>query len=174
MTVPALLSRSLLAQPLHGHLVRGPELSNGSSLRTSPSSLCPIAPRASSGEATRRGSQSTSQRTRRSVLLSAAGAGWLLASSILPLDSEAQVGQEAAPVELKLRLPAPVEQKNEYIKELLKRSIEKKPQRDQERLDDYNRRNFGDYFNFIAGSLANKKNLTDNERNILEWVKKNR
>lgn len=44
----------------------------------------------------------------------------------------------------------------------------------QQRLDDYNRRNWGDYFRFIEGSVRNKKDLSENEKAILEWLEKNK
>eukprot|EP00897_Mesotaenium_endlicherianum_P001177 jgi/Mesen1/1105/ME000123S00279 len=57
---------------------------------------------------------------------------------------------------------------------LLERSRANKEKYDKERLDDYYKRNFMDYFQFIEGSLQNKSNQSPADKGILEYLKKNR
>ncbi|KAL3677927.1 hypothetical protein R1sor_020883 [Riccia sorocarpa] len=65
---------------------------------------------------------------------------------------------------------------NALIRKLLERSKANKEKNDKARLDDYYRRNFKEYFEFIEGTVQRKKpeDLTEAERGIIEWLKKNR
>eukprot|EP00270_Netrium_digitus_P003569 TRINITY_DN1415_c0_g1_i1.p1 TRINITY_DN1415_c0_g1~~TRINITY_DN1415_c0_g1_i1.p1 ORF type:complete len:172 (+),score=31.75 TRINITY_DN1415_c0_g1_i1:90-605(+) len=69
-----------------------------------------------------------------------------------------------------------VEQQNPLIQKLLQRSRENKEKYDQERLAAYYRKNYGDYFKFIEGTLLAKRSeeLTENDKKILEWLKENK
>lgn len=62
------------------------------------------------------------------------------------------------------------------IQELLARSKENKEKYDKERLDDYYKRNFGDYFGFVVGSEpANQSpEALENRRAIEAWMEKNK
>eukprot|EP00879_Flechtneria_rotunda_P024957 GHRR01026485.1.p1 GENE.GHRR01026485.1~~GHRR01026485.1.p1 ORF type:complete len:117 (+),score=27.91 GHRR01026485.1:159-509(+) len=64
-----------------------------------------------------------------------------------------------------------------YIQELLRRSREKKEQRDKERLQDYYKRNFKDYFEFEGGSIRAGKARgiqPDTQQAILQWLELNK
>ena len=43
-------------------------------------------------------------------------------------------------------------------------------------MDSYNKRNYKDYFDFVEGSLKgkNEQDLTESEKGILEWLRKNK
>ncbi|CAI5982826.1 unnamed protein product [Closterium sp. NIES-64] len=63
-----------------------------------------------------------------------------------------------------------------FVQELLERSRANKAKYDEERLNDYYRRNFKDYFDFVGGTLQVKREdkLTDNEKEILKWIEANK
>ncbi|GLJ15100.1 hypothetical protein SUGI_0246790 [Cryptomeria japonica] len=64
---------------------------------------------------------------------------------------------------------------NELIEKLLERSKANKAKYDKERLDDYYKRNYKEYFEFVEGTLRNRKgDLSEAEKGIIEWLKKNR
>ncbi|KAL2641487.1 hypothetical protein R1flu_009074 [Riccia fluitans] len=65
---------------------------------------------------------------------------------------------------------------NALIRKLLARSKANKEKNDKARLDDYYRRNFKEYFEFIEGTVRRKKaeDLTEAEKGIIEWLKTNR
>ncbi|KAJ4762589.1 photosystem I reaction center subunit N [Rhynchospora pubera] len=74
-------------------------------------------------------------------------------------------------------VPLPdVESQKALIQEYLKRSKENKAKNDKERLDSYYKRNYQDYFGFIEGSVKDKDKdqLTESEKDILEWLRKNK
>ncbi|XP_056163521.1 uncharacterized protein LOC130136926 isoform X1 [Syzygium oleosum] len=57
----------------------------------------------------------------------------------------------------------------------LKKSEENKEKNDKERLESYYKRNYKDYFEFVEGSLRNKKEqLTESEKAILDWLRSNK
>ncbi|KAK3233143.1 hypothetical protein CYMTET_56542 [Cymbomonas tetramitiformis] len=61
------------------------------------------------------------------------------------------------------------------IQELLARSKANKAKYDKERLDDYNRRNFQDYFEFVAGSqTAAPENRSKEVKAIEKWLAENK
>lgn len=60
------------------------------------------------------------------------------------------------------------------LQKYLKKSEENKAKNDKERLDNYYKRNYKDYFDFVEGSVKGKKELTEAEKGILEWLKKNK
>ncbi|WOK97841.1 hypothetical protein Cni_G06549 [Canna indica] len=66
--------------------------------------------------------------------------------------------------------------KKALLQEYLKKSKENKAKNDKERLEDYYRRNYTDYFEFIEGSVREKREdlLSESEKGILEWLQKNR
>lgn len=43
-----------------------------------------------------------------------------------------------------------------------------------QRLDSYYKRNYRDYFGFSEGTLKEKKDLTESEKGILEWLEANK
>ncbi|GBG70609.1 hypothetical protein CBR_g6736 [Chara braunii] len=63
---------------------------------------------------------------------------------------------------------------SELVRRLLERSRANKAKYDKERLDDYYRRNYLDYFKYIEGSIKRKKELTSTETGILKWLEENR
>ncbi|URD88211.1 Photosystem I reaction centre subunit N (PSAN or PSI-N) [Musa troglodytarum] len=73
-------------------------------------------------------------------------------------------------------VPEVADPKKALLQEYLKRSKENKAKNDKERLDDYYKRNYKDYFEFIEGSVKDKKEelLSESEKDILKWLKKNR
>ncbi|KAL5706712.1 hypothetical protein ACHQM5_024845 [Ranunculus cassubicifolius] len=71
-------------------------------------------------------------------------------------------------------LPAQAEDsKTALLQKYLKKSEENKVKNDKERLDDFYKRNYKDYFEFIQGGLEGKKEeqLTEAEKDILNWLK---
>ncbi|XP_021776162.1 uncharacterized protein LOC110739988 [Chenopodium quinoa] len=62
------------------------------------------------------------------------------------------------------------------LQKYLKKSEENKAKNDKERMDDYYRRNYKDYFGFVEGTLRakDKEQLSESERGILEWLDKNK
>ncbi|KAJ8512564.1 hypothetical protein OPV22_002998 [Ensete ventricosum] len=73
-------------------------------------------------------------------------------------------------------VPEVADPKKALLQEYLKRSKENKAKNDKERLDDYYRRNYKDYFEFIEGSVKDKTEelLSESEKDILKWLQKNR
>ena len=60
------------------------------------------------------------------------------------------------------------------IQEMLKRTEEKREERKAERLADYYRRNFGDYFSFEAGSNMDRKGLSpETQAKNKRWLEEN-
>ncbi|KAJ6822814.1 uncharacterized protein M6B38_305745 [Iris pallida] len=66
--------------------------------------------------------------------------------------------------------------KSALLQEYLRRSKENKEKNDKERLDDYYKRNYKDYFEFVEGSDEGKseEELSESEKGIREWLRKNR
>jgi hypothetical protein len=65
--------------------------------------------------------------------------------------------------------------KTELLQKYLKKSQDNTAKNDKERLDSYYKRNYKDYFEFVEGSLQGKKEeLTESEKGILDWLKKNK
>ncbi|PNT57304.1 hypothetical protein POPTR_001G292000v4 [Populus trichocarpa] len=64
----------------------------------------------------------------------------------------------------------------ELLKKYLKKSEDNKTKNDKERMDSYYKRNYKDYFDFVEGSLKgkNEQDLTESEKGILDWLKKNK
>ncbi|KAI3431028.1 uncharacterized protein J3R85_008092 [Psidium guajava] len=62
----------------------------------------------------------------------------------------------------------------ELLKRFLKKSEENKAKNDKERLESYYKRNYMDYFQFEEGSLRNKEQLTESEKGILDWLRRNK
>ncbi|XP_078171157.1 photosystem I reaction center subunit N [Carex rostrata] len=73
-------------------------------------------------------------------------------------------------------VPDASESQKALLQEYLKRSKENKAKNDKERQDSYYKRNYKDYFEFIEGSVKDKDKdeLTESEKGILEWLRKNR
>ncbi|KAJ3697609.1 hypothetical protein LUZ61_001314 [Rhynchospora tenuis] len=73
-------------------------------------------------------------------------------------------------------VPDASESQKALLQEYLKRSKENKTKNDKERLDSYYKRNYQDYFGFIEGSVKDKDKdqLTESEKDILEWLRKNK
>ncbi|KAM3268449.1 putative protein isoform X1 [Capsicum chacoense] len=65
---------------------------------------------------------------------------------------------------------------NELLKRYLKKSEENKAKNDKERLDNYYKRNYRDYFGYLEGTLKQKQEeeLTESEKGILNWLEKNK
>lgn len=64
--------------------------------------------------------------------------------------------------------------RTELLQKYLKKSQENKEKNDKERLENYYKRNYKDYFGALEGSLKQKKELTETEKGILEWLEKNK
>ncbi|KAF3973268.1 hypothetical protein ACB098_07G086400 [Castanea mollissima] len=66
--------------------------------------------------------------------------------------------------------------RTELLQKYLKKSDENKAKNDKERLDSYYKRNYKDYFEFVEGSLNGKEGqqLTESEKGILDWLKRNK
>jgi hypothetical protein len=61
-----------------------------------------------------------------------------------------------------------------YIQELLRRTDEKKDERKAARLNDYYRRNYGDYFQFMEGSNMNNSGIdAETQKQIKAWLEEN-
>ena len=63
-----------------------------------------------------------------------------------------------------------------FIQELLAKTAAKKDERTQERLNDYYKRNFKDYFEFEAGSIraGKARGISDeSQQAILQWLERN-
>ncbi|KAK9165364.1 hypothetical protein Scep_000555 [Stephania cephalantha] len=64
--------------------------------------------------------------------------------------------------------------KTALMQKYLKKSEENKAKNDKERLQDYYKRNYKDYFEFIEGSIKAKKELSESEKGILDWLQSNK
>ncbi|XWS68144.1 hypothetical protein CRYUN_Cryun04dG0066000 [Craigia yunnanensis] len=66
--------------------------------------------------------------------------------------------------------------RTELLKKYLKKSEENKAKNDKERMENYYKRNYKDYFEFVEGTLKGKseQQLTESEKGILDWLKANR
>ncbi|KAK6241203.1 hypothetical protein QUC31_015125 [Theobroma cacao] len=66
--------------------------------------------------------------------------------------------------------------RTELLKKYLKKSEENKAKNDKERQDNYYKRNYKDYFEFVEGTLKGKseEQLTESEKGILDWLKANK
>ncbi|CAD6206526.1 unnamed protein product [Miscanthus lutarioriparius] len=73
-------------------------------------------------------------------------------------------------------IPGGSESRKALLQEYLKKSEENKEKNDKERLDDYYKRNYKDYFGLIEGPAREKKEeeRTESEKRILEWLDKNK
>lgn len=60
-----------------------------------------------------------------------------------------------------------------FVAELKRKSDEKREERKQERLDNYNKKNFGDYLDWVAGNdaLKDDSQLSENDRAIRAYLK---
>ncbi|XP_043712113.1 uncharacterized protein LOC122660921 [Telopea speciosissima] len=66
--------------------------------------------------------------------------------------------------------------KTALLQKYLKKSEVNKTKNDKERLDDYYKRNYKDYFEFFEGSVRGKTNeqLSEAEKGILSWLETNK
>ncbi|KAG8390810.1 hypothetical protein BUALT_Bualt01G0122300 [Buddleja alternifolia] len=64
--------------------------------------------------------------------------------------------------------------KTDLLNKYLKKSEENKAKNDKERLDSYYKRNYKDYFGLLEGDLRQKKDLSESEKGILEWLDNNK
>jgi len=73
-------------------------------------------------------------------------------------------------------IPDGSESRKALLQEYLKKSKDNKEKNDKERLDDYYKRNYMDYFGLIEGPAREKKeeDRTESEKRILEWLDKNK
>ncbi|KAJ9540769.1 hypothetical protein OSB04_027275 [Centaurea solstitialis] len=62
----------------------------------------------------------------------------------------------------------------QLLQKYLKKSEDNKTKNDKERLDSYYKRNYKDYFALDEGALRQKKDLTETEKSILEWLQANK
>ncbi|KAL2249314.1 UNVERIFIED_CONTAM: hypothetical protein Sindi_2405100 [Sesamum indicum] len=62
----------------------------------------------------------------------------------------------------------------DLLNKYLKKSEENKAKNDKERLDSYYKRNYRDYFGLLEGDLKQKKELSESEKGILEWLENNK
>eukprot|EP00250_Pteridium_aquilinum_P005276 c15394_g1_i1 orf=72-488(+) len=109
----------------------------------------------SSSQRCRPCSASTEKENRRYLLASSLAGAFLVATS---LDKS----------------PPEYPPKSQLIEKLLEKSRANKAKYDQERLDSYYNRNFKEYFEFLEGTIRNKSELTENEKDILKWLDKTR
>ncbi|XP_058069763.1 uncharacterized protein LOC131218903 [Magnolia sinica] len=70
-------------------------------------------------------------------------------------------------------VPEP-DSKKALLQKYLKKSEENKGKYDKERLEEYYKRNYKDYFGFIEGSVKGKTELSESEKGILEWLQTNK
>ncbi|XP_022927848.1 uncharacterized protein LOC111434615 [Cucurbita moschata] len=75
---------------------------------------------------------------------------------------------------LSAAVAAAVDSRTELLKRYLKKSEENKEKNDKERLESFYKRNYKDYFEFVEGSLKNKDELSEAEKGIIEWLKRNK
>lgn len=73
-------------------------------------------------------------------------------------------------------IPEASESRKALLQDYVKRSKENKEKNDKERLDDFYKRNYKDYFGFIEGSVREKpaEELSESEKGILAWLDKNK
>nr|CAB3498328.1 unnamed protein product [Digitaria exilis] len=73
-------------------------------------------------------------------------------------------------------MPDGSESRKALLQEYLKKSKDNKEKNDKERLDDYYKRNYKDYFGLIEGQVRekNEEERTESEKRILEWLDKNK
>ncbi|XP_057488888.1 uncharacterized protein LOC130786504 [Actinidia eriantha] len=64
--------------------------------------------------------------------------------------------------------------RTQLLQKYLKKSEDNKAKNDKERLDSYYKRNYQDYFEFVEGSLQGKKELSESEKGILDWLRSNK
>ncbi|KAD7479883.1 hypothetical protein R6Q59_008715 [Mikania micrantha] len=69
---------------------------------------------------------------------------------------------------------AATDSKTELLQKYLKKSQDNKAKNDKERLDSYYKRNYKDYFAYEEGTLRGKKELTEAEKGILDWLEANK
>eukprot|EP00249_Psilotum_nudum_P009050 c21675_g1_i1 orf=224-646(+) len=62
---------------------------------------------------------------------------------------------------------------SQLVESLLEKTRMNKAKYDRQRLDDYYRRNYKDYFEYVEGSIRNKSEPSEVEKGIMEWLKKN-
>lgn len=62
------------------------------------------------------------------------------------------------------------------LQEYLERSKKNKAKYDKERLDDYYKRNYKEYFDLVGGAVERKKeeDLSEAEKGIREWLRRNK
>jgi len=123
--------------------------------------------------------KSERQVLRRELLASLSLNGMYIATFYLLPDLEAQAtnGEQGLRGETELGAAfatSTEETTNPLIQRLLERSKANKEKNDKERLEDYYRRNYKDYFNFIRGGFGGRKNMTAAERDIVTWLESNK
>ncbi|XP_068491360.1 uncharacterized protein [Phaseolus vulgaris] len=65
--------------------------------------------------------------------------------------------------------------RTQLLQKYQKKSEENKEKNDKERLDSYYKRNYKDYFELMEGTLKRRDGeLSDAEKDILEWLQKNK
>ncbi|KAI5078731.1 hypothetical protein GOP47_0006402 [Adiantum capillus-veneris] len=64
--------------------------------------------------------------------------------------------------------------KSQLIEQLLEKSRANKTKNNQKRLNSYYERNFKEYFEFVEGTLQNRTDLSENEKDILKWLERTR
>ena len=86
--------------------------------------------------------------------------------------SAAFVAGSTAVIAAPVAMNQPVDPKDSpYVQELLRRTEEKKEERVKERLADYDKRNFKDYFDVVDKGF-NGRTMTENDEAIRERLKK--
>ncbi|KAI7747591.1 hypothetical protein M8C21_019107 [Ambrosia artemisiifolia] len=69
---------------------------------------------------------------------------------------------------------AATDSQTQLLQKYLKKSQENKEKNDKERLDSYYKRNYKDYFAYEEGTIRQKKELTETEKGILDWLQANK
>ncbi|KMZ65013.1 Photosystem I reaction centre subunit N [Zostera marina] len=70
-------------------------------------------------------------------------------------------------------LPETSDSKKSILQEYLKKSEKNKAKNDKERLDDYYKRNYKDYFGFVDSTKSDDQ-LSDTEKEIRDWLRANK
>ncbi|XP_010248359.1 PREDICTED: uncharacterized protein LOC104591251 [Nelumbo nucifera] len=80
-----------------------------------------------------------------------------------------------APSTAAVAAPQVNDSRTELLQRYLKKSKENRAKNEKERLDDYYKRNYKDYFEFLEGSIKAKKDkLSEAEKGILDWLQTNK
>ncbi|XP_071707636.1 uncharacterized protein [Rutidosis leptorrhynchoides] len=89
-------------------------------------------------------------------------------------ETDGEFGEGRRALLLSTIVAAATDSKTQLLQKYLKKSEDNKIKNDKERLDSYYKRNYKDYFAFEEGTLRQKKELTEAEKGILDWLEANK